>query len=114
MTLRPGEMRHRVTVYQRSTTQSASGAQSTSWTPFATSRFAAVRPLTGSEFFSAHQMGAVVPTEFRVRYLSGMLPQMRIAWDGRLFDVVSVAMPNGIREEMVVLANELVGEAVPS
>lgn len=107
--MRLGPMRHKVQVLERRTTQTASGAQSTTWDAKAT-RWAAVRPLEGTEFYAAQHAGAKVPTEFRLRYFGDLVPRMRLQWGSKLFDVVSVAMVDGRTAEIRVLADELVEE----
>ncbi len=107
--MRAGQMRHLVKVLVRRTTQSASGAQSTTW-DVEDERWAAIRPLTGGELFAAQQVNATLPHEFRFRYFEGLTPSKRLQWGARLFDVKSAAMVDGLRHELLVLADELVEE----
>ena len=97
-----------IEVQARSESRMASGDPVEVWTLFATVH-ASVEPLLGKEYFASEQREALVNTRFRIRYLAGLLPKMRIVWDSRWYDIISVAMVNGIKFEMVVMANELVG-----
>ncbi len=109
MTIRSGALRHRVTIQSRATTQTASGQPTWNWTTFATV-WSSVEPLLGGgEVLAAAQRQARVPTRFRIRYLTGVLPSMRILWDGRLFDIKEVQQPRGIEYEMILITEELVG-----
>lgn len=103
-----GALRHVIEVQQRVDTKDASGDPLVQWVRFAMVR-ASVEPLLGKEFFASEQREAKVNTRIRLRYLAGLVPQMRIIWDNRWFDIQSVALVNGIKYEMVVMANELVG-----
>jgi SPP1 family predicted phage head-tail adaptor len=106
-TLRAGAMRHRVRIEELSTERSSSGEPSTTWT-LVDEVWAAVEPLQGREFFSAQQMGAKHATEFRMRYRADVRPRMRLVWDARQFNIVSVASKGGLKRELTVLADELV------
>jgi SPP1 family predicted phage head-tail adaptor len=108
--IRAGDLRHRISIEKRSSAQDASGGQLLAWASFASVR-ASVEPLVGREWESAQQRTARVTTRFRVRYLAGVLPSMRIVWDGRFFDVKDVLQVRGIHHELVIMAEEVVGRA---
>lgn len=107
MSLRSGKMRHRIRVELRRETPSASGEPAYVWDLFA-ERFASVEPLLGKEYFAAGAQADKVTTRFRIRYLAGLKPRMRIVWDGKWFDIVSIQLVNGIKHEQIVMADELV------
>lgn len=109
--MRAGQMRHRVTVLQRSTSQGSSGEQSNAWSMYAI-RWAAIEPLSGREFFSAQQREARVTTQFGMRPLPGLKTAMRLQTDdGKLYNIVAV-LPQGVglNSEITIFADELVEE----
>lgn len=105
--LSAGNLRHVIEIQQRMDLRGESGDPTNTWTLFAKVR-ASVEPLLGKEYFASEQREASVNTRFRIRYLEGLRPKMRIVWSGRWYDIESVAMVNGIKHEMVIMANELV------
>jgi SPP1 family predicted phage head-tail adaptor len=81
-----------------------------SWGTYAV-RWAAVEPLTGREYFTAQQMQATVTTRIRLRYWAnhGISPKMRVAWDGRLFEIDSVQEVKSGRRELHLMCTEIQG-----
>ena len=86
MSIRAGKLRHIITIQQPGTGRDAcGGVLSTSWVDFATNVRASVEPLQGREFFASVQQGAELTTRFRLRYLPGVRPDMRIIHQGRIY-----------------------------
>ena len=52
--------------------------------------YAKVQDVSGREFYEAyaHQMQDV--KTFTIRYLDGLKPDMRIRWNGEIYDIISV------------------------
>ena len=111
MSIRAGELDTRITIEQRSTTQDAAGEPAVEWDEFA-ERWASIERTPGSEVWASAQRGGRVPTVFRLRYLAGVLPEMRVVAQGRVFDIKSVVRPRGRASEMLLVTEELV-EATP-
>lgn len=112
--MRAGEMRHRVRIEQRSTVQDASGEPNLTWSPFA-ERSASMNATPGTEVFTSEKRSGRVPTVFRLRYLAGVKPQMRVVHikTGQIFDILSASDPDGRRAELVVNAMEHTEETAP-
>lgn len=111
MALNTGRMRHRVVIERRTTAQADTGEPLDQWELFATRR--AERLATpGNELWAAQQQAGRVPTVFKLRYLAGVLPSMRLSCDGKLYDIVS-AVPDAQNSELLITTQELVGEPVP-
>lgn len=104
-------MRHRVVIERRSATQDAAGEPTVAWTTVVDRR-ASMRRSPGTEVFSSEQRLGRVPTEFRLRYAAGILPQMRLRLTSetpeKLYNVLSAIDPDGRRSELIVTALELV------
>lgn len=105
--MKTGKLRHKIIIQQSSVTVGSGGLATESWTSFATI-YAAVEPLTGREFFEAAAKMPSVTTRFRIRYLAGVTPGMRISYDGKYYDITNVLHINEHREEMHLMTKELI------
>jgi len=109
-------MRHVVQLEVRATTQDASGEPLHTWTPFARKR-AAIERTPGREVWASQERQGRVPTTFRLRYLDGVVPAMRLVLGvpptAKVFNVLSAIDPTGMRAELVITAEELVEEPSP-
>ena len=105
--LRAGEMRHRVRLEQQSTSVDAAGQPLTTWSLFA-ERWAAIQRTPGGEVFASAQRGGRVPTVFRLRYLAGVTPAMRVVLGAKAYNILSAFDPSGLKEELVLTTEELV------
>lgn len=109
--VRAGQMRHEVTIQQRSTAQHATtGEPLNTWTTFAIRR-AAIERSPGSEVWASAQRSGRVPVVLRLRYLSGVLPGMRVLLGAKVLDIISAVDLAGLREELVITAEERVEES---
>lgn len=109
--MRPGPMRHRVTLQQRATGVDAAGGVLNIWENFAT-RWASLDRAPGSEVWGSAQRSGRVPAVFRLRYLEGVKPGMRLLTrDGRIHNILSAVDQEGLMAELVITTEELVGEA---
>jgi SPP1 family predicted phage head-tail adaptor len=103
-------MRHRVTIQQRVSGVDAAGGVRNTWEDFAT-RWASVDWAAGSEVWGSAQRSGRVPAVFRLRYLAGVTPAMRLTLDGKVYNVLSAVDQEGRKAELVITAEELVGDA---
>jgi SPP1 family predicted phage head-tail adaptor len=103
-------MRHRVTIQQRATGTDAAGGMLNTWEDFARRR-ASIDRTTGSELWGSAQRSARVPTVFRLRFLEGVVPKMRLLCGGAVYNILSAVDQEGRKAELVITAEELVEEA---
>lgn len=108
--MRPGPMRHRVTLQRRATGTDAAGGVLNSWEDVAT-RWASMDRAAGSEVWSSAQRSGRVPAVFRLRYLGNVVPAMRLLFDGRIYNILSAVDLEGRKAELVITAEELVEES---
>ncbi|MCI0571348.1 MAG: head-tail adaptor protein, partial [Myxococcaceae bacterium] len=73
-------MRHRVTLQQRVSGQDDAGGVRDNWENVAT-RWASVDRAAGREVWESAQRSGRVPAVFRLRYLAGVTPGMRLLVD---------------------------------
>ena len=81
-----GEMRNRVIVQVMSPTTDAGGGQSISWGT-ATTVWAKVENLSGSENFFGDQLEARSNYKFTIRYYSAITPKHRISYNSKAFNI---------------------------
>lgn len=105
--MQAGHLRHRVVIEEQSVARADDGGEVVSWESLATV-WAAVEPLAGREFFSAEQFQSELSHRVRLRYRADVsfTPKMRVAWDGRTFDVESVLDVGGRRRELHLMCME--------
>lgn len=83
------KLRHYVTIQQITETRGADGSVVETWGTFA-NVWADVRPVSGSENFAAQGITASTVHLVDIRYLSGVVPKMRVLWGERVFEIESV------------------------
>ena len=96
------QLRQVVTIEQRGSGETGYGENAVSWTAYASNVRASVEPMSGREaLVSAANQGTHV-TRIVMRYLAGVTPQMRVVYDGRNYNIQSVANV-GTRDRMLEL-----------
>lgn len=105
-----GEMRHEVIIERRTSEQDTAGEQLDQWILVARRR-AQLVATAGRELQAAQQQVGRVPVLFKLRYLFGVLPSMRLTCSGVLYDIKSAVDPDGRRAELLVTCEERVGES---
>lgn len=114
MAINAGKLRHVVRIDVRQQTQDENGEIVFTWRPFASPRRAELVANPGREFWEAQaeQRQGRVPTVFRLRYLPGVVPSMRLIYRRddleKLFNILSATDPDGRRVELVLTTEELV------
>lgn len=84
--IRTGELREQVLIEAPTETRDAFGGVVTTWATFA-EPWARVVTMTGQEALRATAMQAQHAVRFQMHWLPGVLPAMRLSWDGRLYDI---------------------------
>lgn len=105
----PGDLRHQIVIQSKDLRQDSFGAETPTWSTFATV-WAAVEPLRGREYLEAKHLQAEVDVRFRIRYRDGLLPSMRISYDGRLFDIMDIIHVKEHNRELQLMAKERIDE----
>lgn len=102
MGLAAGRMNQRITIEEKTSTRSSTGAEVVTWTPVA-EVWARVEPIRGNEFFAAGQMQDATDHRVTIRYRSGITREQRVVWRGELMDIVSVIDVNARRENLELM-----------
>jgi SPP1 family predicted phage head-tail adaptor len=103
--MRSGRLRHQVVIQQVTESQDASGAVVESWAALATV-WASIDPIAGNEFFAAKQTMAETTHRIRIRYLSGVVPKMRVLFGSRTFDITEIINFQEKNVELQLMATE--------
>lgn len=82
-----GRMDRKITIQQKTTNDDAVGQPIETWTDLATDIRAEHIPAAGREFWGARQTSAVVIASFRIHYRSDVTREMRILFDGDIYDI---------------------------
>jgi len=105
--MRAGKLRHQIVIEQSTEARNSVGEVTASWATFATVR-ASVEPMQGRESFVASQDLAERTVRFRIRYLAGITPKMRVSYDSRTFDIQSVVNREERNRETHILCREVI------
>ena len=100
-----GRLRERVTVQQAAESRNALGETVLSWSTYA-ERWASVEGVSAREALAAGQQDVTITHRVRMRYVSGMTQNMRIAWRSRTLNIVSL-LEYGNRTEHVAICEEV-------
>ncbi|HEX7119399.1 MAG TPA: phage head closure protein [Longimicrobiales bacterium] len=102
-----GRLRHRITIEHPVSAQNEYGEPVEDWATFAEA-WASREDLAGREYFAAKQTLSEVTTRFRLRYIEGISPKMRILSDGLAYKIVSPPQdPEGRRRELIIMAKRV-------
>lgn len=102
-----GEMRNRITIKQRSSTQNAYGENTYTWTDFKTV-WASKEPLLGNEFFRAEETQSKVEIKFRTHYIPGVLNEMRIHHGTEIYDILSAINVKSMNRELLMYCRKVI------
>lgn len=103
--MRAGKLRHRIGIQNETATRDAYGAEVKTWKTYKEC-WAEIDPPQSREFFSANQTQAEVTTRVRIRYLSGVTPNMRIKFNTRYLNINSIINPDERNKELIMMCNE--------
>lgn len=103
--MRGGDLRKRVTIQQRTTDQDDYGQQLNQWDDVARV-WAGIEPLNGRELLAAAAVQAETTHTVTMRYRPGITPQLRINYNGRLFNILNVLDDNERHRTLTLLCSE--------
>ena len=108
-----GELRHRVTIQEKTVSIDAYGGEVVTWSTVVTV-WAAVEPLSGREFLEGRRQENEINYRIRIRYREGLTPSMRVVWGSttsggaRAFDIEAVIERASGRREIWLMCREIV------
>lgn len=100
--MRAGDLRHQIVIQKKTLTTDGMGGSTESWATHATVR-AAIWPVSATERVANQQIEHEITHKIRIRYLSTVVPSMRISFDSRTFEIVSVVNweERGISQDLI-------------
>jgi len=104
-----GRLRHRVTLQERSSSVDGFGQPLDDWADVLTT-WATVQPVSGREFQEGVQVEAEITHKVWLRWRAGVAPKptMRLLFEGRKFEIVSVVNVNERKRMWLLLCKEQV------
>ncbi len=84
-----GELRHRITFQKLTTTTNENGFEVETWENYKTV-WAAITNLHGREYFEAAAVQKENTVKFTIRYFKGLDTSMRILFQGRQYNIISI------------------------
>ncbi len=103
--MRIGDLRHRIVIQNKIVSRDSMGAEVITWEGWM-SAWASIQPLSGREYFQAQQMQSVVDHKITMRYQPGIQSEMRINWNNRNFDILSIINTEERNKELVLMVKE--------
>ena len=103
-----GRYDKRVVVQQVAELRDGLGDLQETWTTYAT-RWAAVEPLNGREFFASRQEQTEIDVRIRLQWdavTDLITSKMRVTWSGRTFEVNTVIRAREDRSEVILMCTE--------
>lgn len=105
--INPGELRHRITIQKLDNSQNEYGEASELWEDILNVR-AGIYPISGKEFFAAETVNSEITHKVKIRYIEGIMPNMRIKFNNRIFSIESVINFQERNIELQLLCKELI------
>jgi len=103
-----GNLRHRVTILQKTTDIDTDGYPVEEWVAVATV-WAAVEPISGREYFQAAAVQAENQTRFTMRYRKDVTPDMRLQYDGQDYEIKAILDLGGWRRWLEIMGEVVTG-----
>jgi len=107
MNLSPNDLKDRIAIQTSTDSQDAAGQIVPTWSTYATV-WACITPLIGREYLASRQLQAEVSGKIRIRYLAGVTPKMRVLFNGRYFNILTVMDVNERHVEMIIMVKEII------
>jgi SPP1 family predicted phage head-tail adaptor len=107
MTLRAGELRHKICIEEKVIRRDSFGAEVVTWSPLLYG-WAKIEPLTGREYFASRQTQTSTSHKMTMRYQAGIKSYHRISWDDRVFDIDTILNEEERNVELIIYATEAI------
>lgn len=102
-----GRMNRRITIqYQNGWDVDDEGNAIPKWDDFATV-WANIRPLRGREYFEAAAVNAETTVKMLIRYRPGITPDMRVVYNGRIYNIQAVIDVYEGRRQLELMCKEV-------
>ena len=103
--VRAGDLKRRITIQQRSASVDTFGQQLVTWSNLLTS-WAEIQPTSGREMVSAEAQQFEISHQITIRYRSTITPAMRVLYEGRVFEIMSVLDQDTQHRRLTLMCSE--------
>lgn len=100
--MRAGRLQERIRIQQKQVTRDAYGAETVQWVDHADVA-AEAAPIAGREFVALRTAQSEISIRFRVRFVAGVVPSMRVWWRAQEYDIIEVIDKGARRRELELL-----------
>ncbi len=107
---RAGKYRHRLTLQAYQTVRDPLGGDAKMWTDWRPDVPAEVVPLSGREFIAAQAEHGRVDARMEIPYLPGVLPTMRVLFDGAVYAIRAVLPDATARRHITLMVDSGVSD----
>jgi SPP1 family predicted phage head-tail adaptor len=102
-----GDLTHRLRIQTRANVDDGAGGSVVTFADVGTI-WARVMTQNGREFTEQKKITPELTHLVRARYRAGVLPDMRLVWGNRVFDILGAYDPDGSQIELVMQVKEIV------
>jgi SPP1 family predicted phage head-tail adaptor len=107
------KLRQRITLQSQVQTQDANTGEITvTWADWLANEPAEVVPLSGKEFIAAGATQAGVDCRMTIRWRSGVLPTMRVVYDGNNYQISAVLPDPSNRRWLTIMCQRGVNDGI--
>jgi len=100
------KLRHRIEIQSPNVeTENSMGEKIVGWGVWA-NLFAFVEPLRGREYAESQKLRAETTYRVTIRYIDGLIPAMRILYNGKTLEIMSILDIDERHEQMQIIAFE--------
>lgn len=104
-----GRLRQRITLQKQVNVRNSYGSVVTEWQNM-TTVWAEIKPISGREYFASQQVQSEVTTQITLRYLADIEPTMRVKFNERHFEIISVINPQERNITLQLMCKEVLNE----
>lgn len=105
--MRSGNLKHKISIQSYGETKNAFGEVTQDFSTFKTA-YASIVPISGREFLASQAINTELTHKIELRYLKGILPNMRIVFEDRIFNIQSVINIREANKTLQIMATEVV------
>jgi len=105
--MRSGNLKHKVNFEAYTETENDFGEVIEGYSVFKTV-YASIVPISGKEYFASKQVNAEVSHKIECRYFAGVLPNMRIVYGTRIFNIESVINIREANKTLQIMCTEVI------
>lgn len=105
--MRASQYKHRITIKGYEEYRNEVGETTRKWVDFKTV-WCAIKTMKGTEYPQAVATLTENTYRFIIRYTEGILPSMKVEYQGRTFDIVSALNDDELKKTITIIARERV------